>query len=205
MLSKLSSLMLVSLTCGRPPHFTFNRLPLSFTLRHTHFSGQSLWLLSIVSATNKHTLAQQTNNKMRKKLLGIMSYCCCTSVPEAFAQHWCPVFVVVFTLLFDTTTTTTSTKYCFFSSTSQKLNMKKTRKSMESVPAQTTTKEIILKKTHTLIHTLTFAATTNQKIGEKQNCIERKRTLLRILFAYELKLCCDSFLLILFFRRIHSL
>lgn len=72
MLSKLISLMVVSLTCGEPPHLTFNRLPLSLFRRQTHFSGQSLWLLSTFSVNTKHKLAH-TNNKMSKQLLGIMS------------------------------------------------------------------------------------------------------------------------------------
>lgn len=116
MLSKLSSLMLVSLTCGSPPHFTFNRLPLSLTLRHTHFSGQSLWLLSIVSAHEKRTLAQQTNNKMSKQLLGIMS--CCTSVPEARSAYTFGVpflcgVVAAAALNFDTTTTKPKSHHLF--------------------------------------------------------------------------------------------
>lgn len=119
--------MLVSLTCGKPPHFTFNRLPLSLTLRHTHFSGQSLWLISVFSANNKHTLAQ-TNNKIRKKLLGIMS----STSPEARSAYTLMSLFLLSLLLLLFSHYLTHNNILFFTNTTSKK-----KKSMQSVPAQT--------------------------------------------------------------------
>lgn len=65
MLVKSTSLTLVNLICGIPPHFTFSPFDVSEILRHRHLSGQFVTLVSI----NQTPLQMMNNSKRLERIV----------------------------------------------------------------------------------------------------------------------------------------